>query len=468
MPEVVLPVSVATLLATLPSVTVPAAVAMTDSVGETMAPVWEIEPPALIDAPVAVTPVITRASVSATSTVPVVAVANSSLTVSSSGSLAAPIEPVVEVSTALKPVMSTAVSLSVIDWAAESVTTPDVVPAVIAPTAMPAVELVSDTLPPALGALTTSAEIRPAAVTDTLPLVDCTRAKSAGTPLPVSPSVMASVSVIVTAPPAVAPSVPTVVRSAALPTALTRAPVAATTPASEPWPTSALLSSVTTPIGAEMSPTDRLLPVPVVVSDTLLSVEVAVTTCIADAALMLTSFRAVAALTVSWAVPRLSTVTVDSGAEAESVCTFVSTSTRPDVLDKVAEAATISGDVVEATASTRLTAASSVTEPFKPASTRCTERLPARFVTETAPLVAKSVCPVPVPVPSVIASLSVIVSAAPSPETPPRTVSTAVRNVTPVRAEMTRFWVVTMPAFVPSIEPESASSVTVAGAVTAA
>ena len=226
-------------------------------------------------------------------------------------------------------------------------------------------------------ACTSVALIVPPAVTRTLPLVDSTDWKPVG---PVgSPRVIESSSEIVMSPLAWAPSVPMAVRRVMIPsafeTALTRAVVAKTlgeVAVGSEASTSPVAVSVTTPFGAETVSTKIVLVAVVpsgvrVVRLTLLAVDVTLLTVIAEVVVMRTLLAAVTFWSVSGRVPMLSMSIVEAIADAESDVTWVSRSTRPDLLDRFADAA-ITSAPLPTTASVRFEPAASVTDPLGPAS----------------------------------------------------------------------------------------------------
>ena len=298
-------------------------------------------------------------------------------TESSIGSSTAPIEPVCEVRTTFFAVTSSFVSPSVIDLLAVTVTWPLRTLVTTLPSWTPPPVLVRMTPILLVVACTSVALIVPPAVTRTLPLVDSTDWKPVG---PVgSPRVIESSSEIVMSPLAWAPSVPMAVRRVMIPsafeTALTRAVVAKTlgeVAVGSEASTSPVAVSVTTPFGAETVSTKIVLVAVVpsgvrVVRLTLLAVDVTLLTVIAEVVVMRTLLAAVTFWSVSGRVPMLSMSIVEDGADADSDVTWVSRSTRPDLLERFADAA-ITSAPLPTTASVRFEPAASVTEPLGPAS----------------------------------------------------------------------------------------------------
>ena len=163
----------------------------------------------------------------------------------------------------------------------------------------------------------------------------------------------------------------------ALEIALTRAVVARTLGAvlvGSEESTSPVAVSVTTPFGAETVSTKIVLvavvPVGVrVVRETLLALDDTLLTVIAEVVVMRTLLAADTLWSVSGRVPMLSMSIVEAIAEADSDVTWVSRSTRPDLLERFADAA-ITSAAAPTTASVRFEPAASVTEPFGPASAR--------------------------------------------------------------------------------------------------
>ena len=298
---------------------------------------------------------------------------------SSIGSSTAPIDPVWEVRTTFFAVTSSVVSPSVIDLLAVTVTRPLSTLVTTLPSWTPPPVLVR-VMPILLAVACTSvALIVPPAVTFTLPAVDNTDLKPTG---PVgSPRVIESSSEIVMSPLAWAPSVPTAVRRLMIPLALeialTRAVVARTlgeVPVGSEESTSPVAVSVTTPFGAETVSTEIVLVAVVpggvrVVRVTLLALDDTLLTVIAEVVVMRTLLAADTLWSVSGRVPMLSMSIVEAMAEAESDVTWVSRSTRPDLLERFADAA-ITSAPAPLTASVRFEPAASVTEPLGPASAR--------------------------------------------------------------------------------------------------